>query len=292
MKKSVNTHLDGYLYIAPVCIGILIFVVIPILASIGLSFTEWNMVTEPKFVGFKNYISIFEDPLSMKSFYNTIQYTLIYVPLLLITSILLALLVNSETFGVKFFRTVFFIPSVASIAAIGLVWIYLLHTDFGVVNYYLGFLGIPPVDWLTNKHTVIPALATVAVWQSMGYNMMLFVAGLKGIPATLYEAAKIDGARPVYQFFKITLPLLTPTVFFVMIMGVIGSIQSFANVAVMTKGGPANASNLYVYNLYQNAFMYNNRMGFACSLSVCLAIVMFIITLIQWKGQNKWVFYG
>lgn len=280
----------GFLFIAPNLISFAVFLLGPIIASFVLSFTDWDLIQPPEFVGVSNYTRMMNDPQLWVSLGNTLKFALLSIPLGVVISLGLALAMNQRLKGISLYRTAFFVPVVASTVAVAMVWRWILNTEFGILNHVLGVFGVPSLSWLSNPGLVIPSIVLVAVWKNMGYNMVLFLAGLKAIPQHLYEAAAIDGASPVQRFRFITLPLLTPTLFFITVLSVIGSFQVFDIVFIMTGGGPGDASRVYYYWLWQNAFKFF-RMGYASAMAWVLFAALFVMTLIQLRFLGKRVQY-
>jgi ABC-type sugar transport system permease subunit len=288
LKKQ--ERLMGYLFILPNFIGVLIFVLLPVIAGLLISFTKWDLLTPPVWVGVDNYNQLPFDPLFWKGLKNSAYYALLTVPTGIVVSLSLALLVNIPLRGVNIFRTIYFVPVVTSITAISLVWKWLYNPEFGILNFILEKLGLPPQQWLNDVKLAMPCIALMSIWRGMGYNMTIFLAGIKGIPPQLYEAAEIDGANRFQKLWNITLPLLKPTLFFVLVMSVIGSLQVFGEIYVMTDGGPGNATLTYNYFLYQNAFLWF-KMGYASSLGYILFVIIFTLTLLQFKLLGSRISY-
>lgn len=280
----------GYLFILPNFIGVSVFVVLPVVAGLFISFTKWDLLSPPIWAGISNYIQIPNDPLFWKGLKNSIYYTLLTVPAGIIVSLLLALLVNIPLKGINIFRTIYFIPVVTSITAISLVWKWLYNPEFGILNFILEKLSLPPQQWLNDVKLAMPCIALMSIWRNMGYNMTIFLAGIKGIPSQLYEAAEIDGASRFQKLWCITLPLLKPTLFFVVVMSIIGSLQVFGEIYVMTDGGPGNATLTYNYFLYQNAFLWF-KMGYASALGYILFLIIFTLTILQFKFLGARISY-
>lgn len=278
-------------FAGPNMISVLVFTLIPVIVGFGLSFTDWNMLSAPTFVGFANYIELLtDDPLFWLSLKNTAVYSLMVIPFAIAISMALAIALNSKIRGKGFYRTMIFLPYVTSAVAVALVWKWFLHPDFGVVNAILRPLGVPKLGWYTDPDMALLSVAIVAVWQSAGYYMILFLAGLQGIPKQLYEAASLDGASPWQSFRHITFPLLMPTTFFVLIMSLIASFQVFTLIFNMTSGGPGNATLVYVYQLWENAFTYF-KMGYASAMAYILFMIMLLITAIQVRFMGRRVSY-
>ena len=280
----------AFLFLSPKIIGLILFTLGPVIASFLLSFTNWDLVSKPIWVSFYNYKHLLNDETFIKALTNTLYYTIISVPLGMTVSLLLAIAMNQKIKGILAFRTAFFIPVISSMVAISLLWRYIYNSQYGLLNYFLGLIGIPPQNWLGNIKLAMPSLILMSVWKGLGQNMMIWLAALQGIPEELYEAARIDGANKGQQFKNITLPLLSPTTFFMLILGIIGSFQVFESSYVMTNGGPANATLTIVLYLYSNAFEWL-KMGYASAMSYILALIIFVITLIQFNYQKKWVHY-
>ena len=273
--------LAAAIFLAPNMIGLTVFIVIPVIAGFVISFTEWDMLSAPEFIGFDNYVELLTDDrffwLTLK---NTLVYSLFVIPGSIVISLLLALALNTHIRGVGIYRTIYFLPFVSSTIAISLVWKWIMHPDFGILNGFLGLFGVPRLGWLQDRNMALLSVAIVAIWHSAGYNMTIFLAGLKGIPRTYYEAAEIDGATYWQRFWRITFPLLTPTLFFVLVISLIGSFQVFNLVYIMTDGGPGSSTQVYVYYLWENAFSYF-RMGYASAMAYILFLIMLVITLFQ-----------
>lgn len=243
-----------------------------------------------EWAGVENYRSLFSDQVFWKVLWNTIYYTLGTVPVGIGISLLLAVALNQKIKGMKLFRAVYFMPVISSTVAVAVVWQWLYNPEFGLINYLLYLIGIDGPNWLTSTKWAMPAVIIMSIWKNVGFNMLLFLAGLQGIPEMYYEAARIDGANWWHQFQKVTLPLLSPTTLFVIIMSIINSFQVFDQIYIMTEGGPARSTSVLVHYLYQNAFEYF-RMGRASAIAYILFFLVLIITLIQLKYSKKWVHY-
>lgn len=282
---------QGWLYLLPTVIGLALFSAGPIIASFLLSFTNFNAVNLPHWIGLGNYGQLIHEPLFWHVLRNTIAYTVGLVPSSVILSFLLSVLVNQQLRGIIFFRSIYFLPVVSSTVAVAMVWGWLYNPQFGLINYLLyALLHINGPNWLSSTQWALPALVIMAVWKSLGYNMVIFLAGLQGIPPELYEAAKIDGAGRLQQLLRITAPLLSPTTFFVVVITIIGSFQIFDQTYVMTQGGPANATLTLSYYIYENAFEWFH-MGYAAALAYVLFFLVLAFTLLQVRLQKRWVFY-
>lgn len=290
-RRRLRKTLEGWLFIGPVILGVLTFQFVPILVSMYASLTSWDGLRSPQFVGIANFVRLItNDRFFRITLKNTLIYTFGHIPLTLGLALCLALLCNRKMIGVTWFRTAYFTPVVTNSVAISLVWLWLYAPDVGLFNWFLSLFGINGPDWLSSSRWAMPAIILVSVWHGAGYPMVILLAGLQGIPQMLYEAATIDGASAWRRFRHVTLPLLTPTLFFLTITQFISSFQVFGLIYVMTRGGPANATNVYIYYLYQNAFSYG-KMGYASAMAWILFAVIASITLVQWRLQKRWVFY-
>lgn len=274
----------------PNLLGFLIFIFGPVVASLGLSFTSWDLLTRVEWSGLQNYQKLFSDQVFWKVLWNTIYYSLGTVPVGIGISLFLAIALNQKIKGVKIFRAVYFLPVISSTVAVAVVWQWLYNPEFGLINYLLYLMGANGPSWLTSTTWAMPAVIIMSIWKNLGFNMLLFLAGLQGIPEVYYEAARIDGANWWQQFRKITLPLLSPTMLFVVVMSVINSFQVFDQIYIMTGGGPARSTSVLVHYLYQNAFQYF-RMGEASAIAYVLFFLVFIITVIQLRRSKRWVVY-
>lgn len=298
MKLNLREHLEGYLFISPWILGMVLFALGPILASFSLAFTRWNLFTEPEYVGWANFQKLAHDPLFYKSVFNTIYYTVFAVPLGLVLALGLAMLVNHRLRGVNFFRTAFFVPNVVAGIAMLLLWKWLFDPNFGLINLFLDWTGLMAVlewigmgrpQWISSRTGAMPGMIFMSIW-GLGGSMMIFLAGLQNIPRELIEAAELDGAGPWKRFRYVTVPLLTPTIFFLTMVGVIASLQIFNQAYVMTQGGPAHATLFYVLYLFQTAFE-RFEMGYACAMALVLFIITLTVSLIQLAMGKKWVYY-
>jgi multiple sugar transport system permease protein len=283
--------LKGYSFIAPSFVILIVFVFAPVFFSLYLSFHQWNVVSSDKpFVGFENIQSL----LAERDFWNAMKNTVVYslhVPLGMAVSLAVAMMMNQKMRGVNLLRTLFFLPSVSSFVAIALVWQWMYHPQFGLANYLLGFFGIPPFSWLSEPSTALASIMLMSIWMGIGYQMVIFLAGLQGISHELYEAAITDGANVWQRFWKITLPLLKPTTFFILVTSMIGSFQVFAFVYVMTEGGPLHSTDVVVYHIYKNAWEYL-KMGYASAMSWVLFLIIMVATWVQFRLIGKRVEYG
>lgn len=279
-----------YVFIAPPVLGFLIFGLVPILFSIYISFHDWNMLTTPKWVGLQNYVKLASDEKVWKSIFNTV-YLLIGVPLGMFFALILAVMMNRRIKGISIMRTIYYLPVISPIIAVSLLWQWILNKDFGLLNSWLWeWFGIAGPNWLGDPKWVKPSLILIGLWGGVGGTMVLYLAGLQSVPTTYYEAAEIDGAGVWQKFWRITVPLLTPIHFYVIVMGVIGTFQSFSQIYVLAvNGGPEYSGATVVYYIFQTAFDYFN-MGYASSLAWVLGIIIFVVTLLQFRLSSKWVY--
>lgn len=281
-----------YYFIAPALILLFLFSLLPIVIALIISFTDMNLVgladwSKINFTGIENYIDIIKDPIFQKSIINTLFYVIIGVPLVIIISLGIALLINfgkSRIF--KFFRAVFYMPSITNVVAVAVVWSYLFNPQIGLFNYILNSIGLPSVPWLTDPTVAKISLIILAVWRAIGLNMIIFLAALQGIPKTYYEAAQLDGANTIQQLFKITIPLLSFAIFFVSITTMIGWLQFFEEPFIMTNGGPLDSTTSVALFVYRNGFQYS-QFGYAAAGSFILFIAIIIVTIIQLRMQKK-----
>jgi multiple sugar transport system permease protein len=293
-----RTHLTGYLFISPWLVGLFFFSLGPIIASFALAFARWDLFNPPNFVGMGNYVKLSHDPLFYKAISVTAYYTVLQVPLGIAFALGLALLVNHKLKGITIYRTIFFLPNIAAGVAMMLVWKWLFNPDFGLINQILDVLhitdlldlaGLGRPQWLASRSGAVPALVIMSIW-GIGGSMMIFLAGLQNVPDSFIEAAEIDGANAWQRFRHVTLPLLTPTIFFLLVIGTIASLQVFTQAFIMTQGGPANATLFYSLYLFNNAFgMF--RMGYACALALFLFLAILLLTLVQLYLSKRWVHY-
>jgi multiple sugar transport system permease protein len=282
---------EGYLFASPWILGFLLFTLGPMVASVWISLHSWNVLTAPTAVGLANYHkAFFDDPRFWKSLVNTVYYAFVSVPLGMCWALLVAVLLNQKVRGLAVFRTIFYLPSVVAGVATALVWTLLLNPDFGALNFILRKVGIAnPPGWLLDEKWAMPGLILMSLW-GLGNMMIIYLAGLQNVSEELQEAAEIDGAGPLKRFRHVTLPMLTPTIFFNLVMSVIGSFQVFMQTYVMTNGGPNDATLTYVLYLYRNAFE-QFKMGYASALAWILFVIILGMTLLIIKSSSLWVYY-
>jgi multiple sugar transport system permease protein len=285
-----NDNLVGYLFVAPLILGLIIFTYGPVLVAFALSFTKGDYISIPKWIGLDNYRALLEDKLFWKSLVNTLYYVAGVVPASMVLSLLLAMAMNQKLRGIVLFRTIFFLPTISSSVAISLMWLWIYNPEFGVLNFLLRQIGIKGPAWLSSTTWAMPAVIIMAVWRGLGYSMLIYLAGLQGIPDVYYEAAAIDGAGRWAKFWHITVPLLSPTTFMLLILSIIGAFQVFEYTYVMTGGGPVYSTLTMVLYVYNNAFR-DFQMGYASALAYILFFILLILTIIQFRLQRLWVHY-
>ncbi len=280
----------GWVFVGPQLIGLVTFAVIPLFMSFIISFNTWDGIAPAmEFAGLQNYIHQLGDSDFTKSLGNTVVYSLMFIPVDMVLALALALAVQKIK-GKTFYRLFYFMPVVTGSVSVGVIWTWIFNGDFGLINSALAAIGIEGPKWLTDPKMVLISIVIVSVWWNVGYNMVLLLAGLQNVPEVYYEAAQIDGANKWNTFWHITIPMLSPTLFFVLITTIISSFQVFDQAFVMTKGGPVKASYTLVYHIYQNAFV-DFKMGRACAASMMLFVIILLITLIQMYGSKRWVNY-
>lgn len=284
-------------FMLPSILGMIIFSFLPIVISIVVSLTDWNgldklnaQTLRDRLVGIGNYAAILRSTEFWNVLWHTVYYIILYIPLVLIMSLFVASILNKNMRGIGVFRVLYYIPVLTSWVAASLIWKWVLSPQYGVINQLLGYLGIMGPEWLTDKVWAMPAIVLASVWKDMGFYGLFLLSGLKAIDVGYYEAAQVDGAGKIKQFFSITLPLLTPSLFFCVIMALINAFQLFPQVQIMTGGGPNGATQVMVERIYIYGFKYY-RMGYAAAYSWILFVIIFVLTLVQMKLQKRWVYY-
>ena len=290
MKNLVKNTLNcestgGWIFILPALLGTFIFIIIPVLCSFGLSFTKWDLLSPIQFVGLLNYKQLFAEPLFYKILINTIVFALSTSVLAVIIPLVLANILNSKIRGAEFYKTAYFLPFITPMIVIGVVWEWIFDPNIGVLNHILHM----NINWLYDANFAMPALIIVSVWKLIGYNMVIFLSAFSGISQNMFEAAKIDGANSFQIFKNVTVPLLSPTIFFVIVITAISSFQVFDLIYLMTEGGPLDSTNVLVYAIYKNAFEYFN-VGKASAIAYVLFTIILILTLIQWNLRKKFIY--
>jgi multiple sugar transport system permease protein len=282
--------LAGILFAGPWLIGFFALVLVPLLDSLWYSFTSYDVLHAAHFIGLTNYHDLFGDALAQQSFGNTVYMAAIGVPIGVIAALIMALLLNQEVRGISIYRTIFYLPSITPIVAASLLWLWLLNGNYGFINDALALVNINGPNWFNDASWAKPAIIVMITWGSAGSTMIILLAGLKNIPLSLYEAAQIDGASVLSQFRHITLPMLSPTLFFVIVISVINTFQIFTQAYITTQGGPLNSTLFYVYYLFDNAFGYF-KMGYASAMAWMLFVVILALTIVQFRLARYWVFY-
>ena len=290
MKKlfeniSNNQKIAGWLFILPALVGTILFIIIPVFCSFGLSFVKWDLLNPMEFVGFDNYKEIFSDPLFFKILINTIVFAVSTSVLGVIIPMILASILNSKIRGSEFFKTAYFLPFITPMIVIGVIWEWIFDPNIGFLNHILHM----HINWLYDVNFAMPAMIIVSVWKLIGYNMIIFLSALSGISQSMFEAAKIDGANSFQIFKNVTIPLLSPTIFFVVIITAISSFQVFDLIYLITQGGPLDSTNVLVYAIYKNAFEFFN-IGKASAIAYVLFLIILVLTLIQWNLRKKLVY--
>ncbi len=284
-------RITAYLFLFPNVLGFFVFTLIPILFAFGLCFVKWDFANPMEFIGARNFLRLFRDEGFQISFWNTLYYTVASVPLTIVSALGLAMLLYQKVKGMKWFRTVYFFPYISSMIAVAVVWNMLYHPTMGPINHLLKMIGIThPPEWTASVIWAMPAVILMGVWKQVGYYMVIYLAGLQSIPEQLYEAAIIDGVNPWQKFRYITLPMLSPSTFFVSVLLVINSFKVFDQILIMTDGGPGRATNVLVYYIYYQAFQYF-KFGYASAIAMVLFVIVLIITFVQFRLEDKWVNY-
>jgi len=285
-----NDRFWGYAFIMPMLIGYSLFVLAPVVATFFIGLTDWSLIRAPEFIGFENFKSLVTDEDFIASVINTLYFTVLLLPSNLILCLALASLLKDKFPGVGFFRTAIFTPVVTSVVVWGIIWKYILQTDNGIINVLLRMMGVKGPQWLFNTSLAIPVVAFVTLIKGLGMNMVILISAMNDVPEMYYEAANLDGANKWRQFRSVTLPLIAPTIFLVIIMTVIGSLKVFGQIYNLTGGGPGNSSYVLVYYIYQQAFQYY-EFGYASSVSAILFIIILVLTLVQWNVRKRWVYH-
>jgi len=268
----------AWVFLAPGLFYFLIFLILPLLASVYVSFTDWDIMTAPKWVGLANYVELLQNPVIQRSIFNTFYYAAVTIPITIVLGLLIALSLNRAFFGRTVFRVIYYLPVVISAAATALLWIWIFQSQVGLLNHLLRLVGLPTQSWLVSPRYAMLVIMWTGIWQSLGWSVVVFLAGLQGISEMYYEAAKIDGAGGPQLFRHITWPLLAPTTLFVFVILIIGSLQVFGTVLIMTDGGPLNSTTVIVHQVYINAFQYL-RMGYASAMGIILFAFILVLAM-------------
>jgi len=286
MNFKTQQNIAGYLFTGPAILFFLLFNLLPVILAFYLSFTNYDVLSRRDWIWFENYIRLFQDEIFLLTLKNILLYVIMYVPSMLIISLSFAILLNTKISGMKFFRTIYYVPGLTSAVAASTVWLWLLNPEYGLVNQILSYFGIVGPAWLSRSDTALISIVVVTLWMGVGGNIVLYLAGLQNIPISLYESAYLDGASKFKAARYITVPMLAPTTFFVMTMLLIGSFQLFDQAYVLTRGGPANSTLTPVYLIYNNGFTELN-MGYASAQALCLFLIIFVTTLLMQKVNKE-----
>lgn len=289
MRSSRRNAIAFYLTISPWLVGFLAFTLVPMAIALYLGFTRWDLFGAPQWAGAENYARMARDPLFLQALKVTSIYTLVYVPMEMIGGLSLALLVNQKVRGVGVFRTIFYLPSVLAGVAYVVLWMWIFNPQGGLLNTLLAAIGIVGPRWLIDPQWALPSLLLMTFW-GWGRAMVIYLAGLQGVPPALYEAAEMDGAGTAARFWRVTLPMITPTILFALILSVIGTFQTFTSAFVATNGGPLDATLFYVLYIYRQAFQFF-RMGYASALAWVLFAIILVLTLVLFRSGHFWVYY-
>ncbi|MGQ9555455.1 MAG: carbohydrate ABC transporter permease [Anaerolineae bacterium] len=289
LTSSARENLDGYVFILPWLVGFFGLTLGPMIASLYYSLTDYPLLSGPVWIGLGNYRKLTQDWLIPQSLKVTFVYSISSIPLSMILALALAMLLNVRIRGILVFRTIYYLPTILGGVAVSLIWMLLFSNTYGLFNYLLDLVGLGPIRWLTSQRWALSALVFMSLW-SVGGSVIIFLAGLQNIPSHLYEAARIDGATSWQEFRYVTLPQLTPTIFFSLVMGVIGALQTFTQSFIMTGGGPNYATYFYVLYLYQNAFQYFS-MGYASAMAWLLFVIILALTAFIFRSSPAWVYY-
>ena len=288
MRRTFWQQWSGILFAVPWLLQFVLFILVPFAASLWLSLTDYRFRGFPRMIWFENYIDLASDEVFIKSIFNTLYYTAFHVPGVMIVSFFIAILLNQKVQGMPLFRTLFYLPTVTAGVATAMLWLVILQPS-GILNQALGLVGIPGPRWLTSTQWAMPGLIIMSFW-TVGTTMILYLAGLQGIPQHLYEAASIDGAGHLRKLWHVTIPMMTPTIFLTLVLGIIGSWQVFTQALILTGGGPANATLFVLLYLYRKAFLIF-QMGYASAIAWVLFVIILIFTLIQFLVARRWVYY-
>ena len=293
LSKKIKQNLTGYAFILPNVIGVFLFTLFPMVFSLITSFTDWDYtkgIGNWNYIGMQNYVEMWKDDWFTSSLLNTIVFALIVVPCTIVISLVLAVIIDQYCFGKVPLRMAMFMPYISNIVALSIVWV-MMYSPWGPFTQLVKAFGVKnPPQWLGDEKWSLIAIMIMTIWSQVGYSIMIYTSSIQGLPKDVYEAADIDGASGFQKFFKLTIHFLSPTTFFLIITTFISCFQVFAQVQIMTKGGPGSSSNVLVYYIYTSAFSFY-KMGYASAMSWILFIILFIITMIQWRGQKKWVSY-
>ncbi len=279
----------AYLFLLPNLALFTAFTVYPVFASFFYSLNRWDLHSPMQYIGLGNYRALFADEIFRQVMFNTFYFTAGVIPFQTVLGLMIAVGLNQKLRFMTFYRAVYFVPVVTSAIAVSMVWQWMYQPQFGVINSLLGYIGIEGPNWLFSTRWAMPAVILLSIWKNVGYSVVLYLAALQGVPESLYESAMIDGANAWQRFLKITIPMISPTTFFIIVLSVIGSFQSFDQVYILTQGGPSRSTSVIAHYLYQNGFQFF-AMGYAAAIAYVLFALLFILTLIQWYYRRRWVF--
>lgn len=285
-RQKRRKNLIGWLFLAPALVCFVLFLLVPAVMALGMSFTSYNVFTPTRFVGLDNYIRAFSDSYFLIALKNICLYVVMYVPAVVILSFLLAVLLNNKLRGIKVFRVIYYLPCLTSSVASAIVWKWIMNPGSGLLNTVLSALGLPTSAWLNDSKSAMVSIVIICVWSTLATNIMIYLSALQNIPGSVYESARLDGASPLRQMVQLTLPLVAPTTFFVLTMALIGAFQVFDQIYVLTSGGPAHATTVPMYMIYSNAFK-ESQMGYACAQAMVLAVMILAVTFIQQKFNKE-----
>ncbi|MFR1831819.1 MAG: carbohydrate ABC transporter permease [Lachnospiraceae bacterium] len=293
LSKQMKIDLIGYSFILPNIIGVLLFTLFPMVFSLIISLTDWDYTQgfgNWNFIGFQNFIDMWKDEWFTSSLVNTIVFAVAVVPITIFLALVLSVVIDKFCFAKLPIRLAMFMPYISNVVAVAIVWV-MMYSPWGPFTQLVKALGVEnPPQWLGDSHWALSAIILMTIWSGVGYAIMIYTSAIQGLPQDIYEAAEIDGASEITKFFKLTIPFLSPTTFFLVITTFVTSFQVFAPIQIMTRGGPGTATNVLVYYIYTSAFTFY-RMGYASAMSWILFLILFAVTMIQWKGQKKWVSY-
>lgn len=291
-RLEANQQLWAWVFLLPCLLGLIVFTYLPTIASLGLSFSSWNLLGTPRWVGVENYQHVLNDPLFWKTLKNTVLFVIGAMAGEVILGFLLAVWLNQGCWGRTFFRAAYFVPFVTPMVSVALVWSWIYDPQVGILNWFLQLAtqNNNPIAWLYNERTALFAVLVLQIWKGVGYSMVIFLAGLQSIPTQVYESAELDGAKSWQSLLWITLPMMTPTLFFVSMMTLITGFQTFDSIYLMTQGGPAHSTEVLVYWMFKNAFEFY-KVGPASAIAYILFLIILFLTWLQWQFRKKWVLY-
>lgn len=277
----------AYLFLTPIIIGFIVFTIFPVGMSFYYSLTKSDGITPPVFIGLENYVTLFKEPEFLHALWNTVYYAIGVVPIGAFLALVIAVMLNQKIRFVNVYRSAFFIPVIVSTISVAMVWQWLYNKDYGLINHVLSIVGLPQPAWIASQELAMPSVIIMSIWKNLGFNVVILLAGIQGISPSLYEAADIDGAGAFRKFKSITMPLVRPTMVFVLIISIINAFQAFDQIYIMTKGGPAKATEVVVYLIYNNAFNFFKQ-GYASAMAYVLFMIIFVISIIQLKvGESS-----